>query len=166
MVLIGYQRCVIIYGLALFLEMFSEPLYVLSGMQNRIKLRVIIESSAMIARVSALFVMVVLAGMGLTAFAWAQLIYAMVMVMGFYIAYGCESRHNRPAMGPGLSSPQSSWFDSSMAQTTKLFTVQSLQKLILTEGEKMVMVVLYQNPAGQGVYGLVQNLGECLTITM
>ena len=39
------------------------------------------------------------------------------------------------------------------------FTVQSVEKLLLTEGEKLVLAGFSTHPEENGVYSLVQNLG-------
>ena len=67
-----------------------------------------------------------------------------------------------PSPSPSSSSPSflASHFDPDMTRLALSFSSQSLMKLFLTEGEKVVLVSFSSNTDTQGIYGLVHNLGS------
>ena len=78
------------------------------------------------------------------------------------------SKQGRPAAQSSLLPLSASvwvsrWVDVSLFDLYGWLLVQMVEKLMLTEGEKAVMVTLHFSLEQQGVYGLIQNLGTTTT---
>jgi len=55
----------------------------------------------------------------------------------------------------------SAWFDIELLRYLRTFTEQAAEKYLLTQGQKIVMVAAVATSAvDQGIYGLVNNLGN------
>lgn len=52
------------------------------------------------------------------------------------------------------------YVEPSLMELSRNFTFQSIEKLILTEGEKLILVLLSAKLTDQGVYSLVTNIGS------
>jgi oligosaccharide translocation protein RFT1 len=185
-----YAKCITLYTVASWIELLSEPLYILFQKQQRVRTRVIIDGIAVLIRCIITFVSMILArdqitgegaGGGLIAFAYGQIAYACLIVIGYFGICLAEMHqfdsiiHSisdllpqrlPPLTNNGVvesSSLLSSWIDPSLTRLSRELLFQNLQKLCLQEGEKFVLILIPSNENGlaaQGVYGLIQNLGS------
>ncbi len=83
------------------------------------------------------------------AFAYAQLIYALTLFLGYVIYFVYAKPLTRFAFD----------LDASLVAYVYKFTIQSAIKFLLTEGEKYVLL-LFRTFHDQGVYDLVSHLGS------
>jgi oligosaccharide translocation protein RFT1 len=175
-----YARCITLYTLASFIELLSEPLYVLFQKQQRVSARVMIDGAAVMVRCVVTFVSLLLAqqadessvgdgatgkGGRLLAFAHGQLAFAACIVVGYYALFMLDVfRAGRrkassvaeeapvvtsvldllprrlPTLPTGTSAATeggllSSFLDPPLFRLTREVLVQSLEKLLLLEGE-------------------------------
>ena len=169
----GYKTAVGLYALAAVLESLFEPVYALTQFQFRVGVRVVVESAALVVRAVTTFYLVVYANYGVLAFGVAQVLYSLALVAGYYgyMAAGF-ARGRRPL---GLSHPREllphaihaqsggtaarSFVDRALLGLAGTFTLQSILKYVLSEGDRMVLAVVMPL-LDQGVYALVYNYGQ------
>ncbi|KAM6981293.1 man(5)GlcNAc(2)-PP-dolichol translocation protein RFT1 [Aplochiton taeniatus] len=168
----NYGPAVVLFALAALQELLAEPLWVLAQAHMFVRLKVVAESLAMIAKCILTVVLVVSAPQwGLYIFSAAQMAYTgfLVLCYGMYflrfLGSGEASRTGFPLHGFGEllpsrvdGEPLINW---TLAKLTWSFFKQSFLKQILTEGERYVMTFLNVLSFGdQGVYDIVNNLGS------
>ncbi|XP_010767813.1 protein RFT1 homolog [Notothenia coriiceps] len=167
-----YGPAVVLFALSGVQELLAEPLWVLAQAHMFVRLKVVAESLAMIAKCSITVVMVMFAReWGLYIFSAAQLVYTGFLVL-CYAVYFISFLGSKEAEEKGFplhsvkdllprrakGEPLVDW---SLAQLTWSFFKQSFLKQILTEGERYVMTFLNVLSFGdQGVYDIVNNLGS------
>ncbi|KAI5628398.1 protein RFT1-like, partial [Silurus asotus] len=167
-----YGPAVGIFCMAALTELLAEPLWVLAHAHMLVRLKVIAESLAIIAKCLVTVVMVVSAPhWGLYIFSAAQFVYAGFLCLCYVVYFihflGSEEAekvvfplHRISELLPTRinGQPLINW---KLATLTWSFFKQSFLKQILTEGERYVMTFLnVLNFGDQGVYDIVNNLGS------
>ncbi|XP_062321271.1 protein RFT1 homolog [Osmerus eperlanus] len=167
-----YSPAVGLFALAAVQELLAEPLWVLAQAHLFVRLKVVAESLAMIAKCVLTVVLVVSAPQwGLYIFSMAQLVYTGFLVLcyfGYFLHFLGSGEAQRKAfplrcIGDLLPSRvnEEPWVDWTLAKLTWSFFKQSFLKQILTEGERYVMTFLNVLSFGdQGIYDIVNNLGS------
>ncbi|XP_061147642.1 protein RFT1 homolog isoform X1 [Syngnathus typhle] len=167
-----YGPAVVLFALAGMQELLAEPLWVLAQAHMFVRLKVVAESLAMLAKCSMTVVLVVSAReWGLYIFSAAHLVYTGVLVLCYVVYFirflpskeATKSNfplHNIRDLMPHTANGEP-LVDWTVARLTWSFFKQSFLKQILTEGERYVMTFLNVLSFGdQGVYDIINNLGS------
>ncbi|XP_064154766.1 protein RFT1 homolog [Anguilla rostrata] len=167
-----YGPAVGLFALAALQELLAEPLWVLAQAHMFVRLKVVAESLAMVARCMLTMALVVWAPQwGLYIFSAAQLVYTGFLVLCYaafflhFLSSGEAERQSFPLCRVGDLLPSrvggESVVNLKLARLTWSFFKQSFLKQILTEGERYVMTFLnVLNFGDQGIYDIVNNLGS------
>uniref|UniRef100_A0A671W2F5 Protein RFT1 homolog n=1 Tax=Sparus aurata TaxID=8175 RepID=A0A671W2F5_SPAAU len=138
-----YSPAVVLFALSGVQELLAEPLWVLAQAHMFVRLKVVAESLAMIAKCSVTVVLVVFAGeWGLYIFSAAHLVYTgfLVLCYAVYFIRFLDSKEAAKESFPLCRVrdllPCRPLVDWTLARLTWSFFKQSFLKQILTEGER------------------------------
>uniref|UniRef100_A0A8C3ABJ8 Protein RFT1 homolog n=1 Tax=Cyclopterus lumpus TaxID=8103 RepID=A0A8C3ABJ8_CYCLU len=161
-----YGPAVVMFALSGVQELLAEPLWVLAQAHMFVRLKVVAESLAMIAKCSITVLLVVFAReWGLYIFSAAHLVYTGFLVL-CYAVYFIRFLGSKEAAKKGFPLQRVGDLLPCRRINDRLllclyFFKQSFLKQILTEGERYVMTFLNVLSFGdQGVYDIVNNLGS------
>ncbi|RUS15442.1 Rft protein-domain-containing protein [Endogone sp. FLAS-F59071] len=175
-----YRTSIILFGLAAYFELLSEPLFILAQNNLYFKLRVSVEGTGVLLRCFVTFGLTMLGAArpnkdgqnsyGVFAFALAQLVFGLTMVLGYAGFFGWKAKKGKidlrnlvpqRLMEVKQDKVRTFWFDPYLLNLATTMTKQSLLKHLLTEGDKMLVSAL-SSARDQGVYAFVVNYGSLI----
>ncbi|OJT02007.1 Oligosaccharide translocation protein RFT1 [Trametes pubescens] len=159
-----FRASVILYALAAFFELLSEPMYIRTQNELRFQVRVRAEGTAVVLKTVTTFLVLVRApeDWALVAFALGQTVYGLTMLLSFTVA--CRDNLDfspKRVTVTKADRTDSLFFEPVLFRLSVAMTGQSVVKHFLTEGDKFLVSRL--SPlADQGGYAVAANYGSLI----
>ncbi|KAH7075208.1 Rft protein-domain-containing protein [Paraphoma chrysanthemicola] len=164
-----FVEALVIYCLATFIELLSEPAF--SAVQQKLlyKIRASAESTATLLRCFGTCGSAIIASragldIGVLPFAVGQLAYALSLLVVYAYKTWPVAKSDRFSLFPERLQPMNDislvlgYFSSPLLRLTASLTLQSTLKYILTQGDSLLITSL-ASLADQGAYALASNYG-------
>ncbi|CAF1126454.1 unnamed protein product [Adineta ricciae] len=165
-----YHQACVYYALAAFIELLSEPLYLLATVTLNYQINIYIEmfASTLGFTIQA-FLVYRHSESALYYYGLGYIVYALLITSTYYLYFLTRTKQNRQrlflitSLQDLMIKPTSPFVDSSVWNETTTFFKQGVWMKILTEGERYVMslfnLISYKD---QGVFDIINNLGSLL----
>jgi len=166
--LYDYAFSIKLMGVAIGLELLSEPFFVAAQGQLLYGLRSKIEALGVTTRCVLTFYLVVYADARLSGFAYGYVGYGATLLLSYVAFFSRQTQ--KPSMEDNLWTLDSFsdllpadfllLHDEKLEKLALDMTAQQLWKVLLAEGEKVIMMMFSMEASDQAVYALVFNLGS------
>ena len=128
-----YREAIVVQCGAAFVELCSEPVFIAAQNSLAVGVRATIEALAVAVRALLTYVLICYAELRLLSFAYAQFAYALVLLVGYW-SYAAHRRSLPLPRWPRGGQP---FVRRELLGLALTFAGQSVEKLLLTEGEKV-----------------------------
>lgn len=168
--IVEYRSSILLIGLSIGLELCSEPMFVIAQAQLEYSHRSKLKALAVLVKCVVTIIAAIVLGYHLEAFAFGYVAHSLTLLIGYYSffhkQFNTNVKHNSFVRVRSFKEliPQPARFNELVKTksfvSATVFTKQTVLKLLLSEGEKMVMVANALSPSEQATYGIVFNLGS------
>ncbi|CAF3767661.1 unnamed protein product [Rotaria sp. Silwood1] len=164
-----YQSC-LFYALAAFIELLSEPFYLLATVTLNYHINIYIEMFASTLGFTIQAILVYKnAEYALYYYGFGYIIYSLLITLSYYIFFLTRNKQERQRLflissfNDLIIKPTHPYIDTKLSNETKTFFWQGIWMKFLTEGERYIMslfnLVSYKD---QAIYDTINNLGSLL----
>eukprot|EP00475_Leptophrys_vorax_P023577 TRINITY_DN32268_c0_g1_i1.p1 TRINITY_DN32268_c0_g1~~TRINITY_DN32268_c0_g1_i1.p1 ORF type:complete len:492 (-),score=109.59 TRINITY_DN32268_c0_g1_i1:36-1442(-) len=167
----GFVEAMQLAGISAILELLLEPVSLVSQIRVQISKKVAVEATSIFVRGVCTYLLVNWADLGLIAFGYSYVLSSIAFILAaiwIHVRRAKDEHVRSSSFTVGIMDilvPRRGFFDPNcsmlvrpLIKLTFGFWLQSLIKLLLTEGEKYVVIFFITDDAG--VFALVSNLGS------